>query len=79
MRLEASAADPAVKVSAFKNRDGSRVVVALNTGTAPVAWQGVRGRAAAYVTDETRSLTPAPIKGRTVTLPPRALTTIVMS
>ncbi|MEV4069101.1 glycoside hydrolase [Nonomuraea fuscirosea] len=79
VRLEASAADPAVKVSAFKNRDGSRVVVALNTGTAPVAWQGVRGRAAAYVTDETRSLTPAPIKGRTVTLPPRALTTIVMS
>ncbi|PZG13245.1 glycoside hydrolase family 30 protein [Nonomuraea aridisoli] len=78
VRLEARAADPALKVSAFRNPDGSRVVVALNTGTAPITWQGVHGRATAYVTDEDDSMTPSPVKGRTVTLPPRALTTIVV-
>ncbi|TDD05989.1 hypothetical protein E1292_16135 [Nonomuraea deserti] len=78
VRLEASAADPALKVSAFRNRDGSRVVVALNTGTAPVTWKGVRGRATAHLTDGAHSLAPSPVRGRTVTLQPRALTTIVM-
>ncbi|TDD56210.1 hypothetical protein E1286_02495 [Nonomuraea terrae] len=78
VRLEARAADPALKVSAFRNPDGSRVVVALNTGTAPITWQGVHGRATAYVTDEAGSMTPSPVKGRTATLPPRALTTIVV-
>ncbi|MFI7613756.1 glycoside hydrolase [Nonomuraea terrae] len=77
VRLEARAADPALKVSAFRNPDGSRVVVALNTGTAPITWQGVHGRATAYVTDEAGSMTPSPVKARTATLPPRALTTIV--
>ncbi|MEV0380346.1 glycoside hydrolase [Nonomuraea sp. NPDC050643] len=78
VRLEASAADPALKVSAFRNPDGSRVVEVLNTGTAPVTWQGVRGRATAYVTDTANSLTPSAVTGRTVTLQPRALTTIVI-
>ncbi|MGW4792330.1 glycoside hydrolase family 30 protein [Nonomuraea sp. NPDC004297] len=78
VRVEASAADPALKVSAFRNLDGSRVIEVLNTGTAPVTWKGVRGRATAYVTDEADSLTPSKVTGGTVTLRPRALTTIVV-
>jgi glucosylceramidase len=78
VRLEASAADPALKVSAFRNPDGSRVIVALNTGTAAVEWKGVRGRATAYLTDNDHSLTPSPVTGRAVTLQPRAMTTIVV-
>ncbi|MEO3868531.1 glycoside hydrolase [Nonomuraea sp. B12E4] len=78
VRLDAAAADPALKVSAFRNPDGSRVVEVLNTGTAPVTWRGVHGRATAYLTDEANSLTPSRVSGRTVTLQPRALTTIVM-
>ncbi|MGN9841208.1 glycoside hydrolase family 30 protein [Nonomuraea sp. H19] len=78
VRLDASAADPALKVSAFRNEDGSRVIEVLNTGTAPVTWKGVRGRATAYLTDTANSLTPSPVTGRTVTLQPRALTTIVI-
>ncbi|MGW4964710.1 glycoside hydrolase family 30 protein [Nonomuraea sp. NPDC004186] len=78
VRLETAAADPALKVSAFRNPDGSRVVEVLNTGTAPVTWQGVRGRATAYLTDGANSLTPSAVTGRTVTLQPRALTTIVI-
>ncbi|HEX4815755.1 MAG TPA: glycoside hydrolase [Nonomuraea sp.] len=78
VRLDASAADPALKVSAFRNPDGSRVIVALNTGTAPVTWNGVHGRATAYVTNNDNSLTPSPVAGRTVTLQPRTLTTVVV-
>ena len=78
VRLEAEAADPALKVSAFRNRDGSRVIVALNTGTAPVEWTGVRGRASAYVTDEARSMAPVSVTKDAVTLAPRALTTVVI-
>jgi glucosylceramidase len=78
VRLEASAADPALKVSAFRNPDGSRVIVALNTGTAAVEWRGVRGRATAYLTDNDHSLAPSPVTGRAVTLQPRAMTTIVV-
>ncbi|WP_406673261.1 glycoside hydrolase [Nonomuraea sp. N2-4H] len=78
VRLEAGAADPALKVSAFRNRDGSKVIVALNTGTAPVEWTGVRGRASAYVTDEARSMAPVSVGRGAVTLAPRALTTVVI-
>ncbi|TMR99739.1 glycoside hydrolase family 30 protein [Nonomuraea basaltis] len=78
VRMDASAADPALKVSAFRNSDGSRVIVALNTGTAPVTWKGVHGKATAYVTDTANSLTPSAVTGRTVTLQPRALTTVVI-
>ncbi|MET7461580.1 glycoside hydrolase [Nonomuraea sp. NPDC005501] len=78
VRVDASAADPALKVSAFRNADGSRVVEVLNTGTAPVTWSDVRGRATAYLTDETNDLTPSPVRNRTVTLAPRALTTVVV-
>jgi len=78
VRLGASAADPALKVSAFRNPDGTQVVEVLNTGTAPVTWHGVRGRATAYLTDTAHSLAPTPVTGAAVTLQPRALTTIVI-
>ncbi|MFL6141467.1 MAG: glycoside hydrolase family 30 protein [Labedaea sp.] len=77
VRLDASATDPALRVSAFRNDDGSTVIEVLNTGTAPVTWQRGHGRATAYLTDNTHSLTPTPVTGRTVSLQPRALTTIV--
>ncbi|WP_336205940.1 glycoside hydrolase family 30 protein [Nonomuraea sp. LPB2021202275-12-8] len=78
VRLGASAADPALKVSAFRNPDGSKVIEVLNTGTAPVTWRGVHGRATSYLTDSANSLTPQPVAGSAVTLQPRALTTIVI-
>jgi glucosylceramidase len=78
VRLGTSAADPALKVSAFRNPDGSTVIEALNTGTTALTWKGVRGRATSYLTDSANSLAPRPVAGSTVTLPPRALTTIVI-
>jgi glucosylceramidase len=78
VRLGASAADPALKVSAFRNPDGSEVIEVLNTGTTALTWEGVRGRATSYLTDNANSLTPRPVAGSTVTLQPRALTTIVV-
>ncbi|MBO3748021.1 hypothetical protein J5X84_18260 [Streptosporangiaceae bacterium NEAU-GS5] len=78
VRLQASAPDPALKVSAFRNNDGSEVIEVLNTGTAAVTWKGVNGRATAYLTDGGNSLTPSPVTHRTVVLQPRALTTIVI-
>jgi glucuronoarabinoxylan endo-1,4-beta-xylanase len=85
-RVNASAADPAVRISAFRNRDGSRVIEILNTGTTATRTDltGVSGRAAAYVTDTTRSLTPtatpSPHHGHLpVDLPPRSLTTVVLA
>ncbi|TMR24432.1 hypothetical protein ETD86_04700 [Nonomuraea turkmeniaca] len=78
VRVDAAAANPALKVSAFRNPDGSKVIVALNTSTEAVSWNGVRGRATAYVTNNDNSLTPSAVTGHTVTLQPRALTTIVV-
>lgn len=77
VRLDTSAADPNLQVSAFRNENGSTVVEIINTGTAPVTWQGAPRRATAYLTDTTHDLTRTPVTGRTVTLQPRALTTIV--
>ncbi|GAA3220796.1 glycoside hydrolase family 30 beta sandwich domain-containing protein [Nonomuraea helvata] len=71
-------AKPALKVSAFRNTDGSRVVEILNTGMAPVTWEGVSGEVAAYVTNEDESLGSIPVEGGTVTLLPHALTTVVL-
>jgi glucuronoarabinoxylan endo-1,4-beta-xylanase len=86
VRTAARADDPAVKVTAFRNRDGSLVVELLNTGTAPVATTFATDtrirHAATYLTDETHSLARvAGIRPRggtrlPVTLPPRSLTTI---
>ncbi|MEV4221322.1 glycoside hydrolase [Nonomuraea sp. NPDC049725] len=78
VRVGAESADPALKVSAFRNPGGPTVVEVLNTGSEAVTWHGVRGRAAAYVTDGTHALDPLPVAGRSVTLLPRALTTIVI-
>ncbi|WP_049556763.1 glycoside hydrolase family 30 protein [Nonomuraea sp. SBT364] len=82
IRIGAEAADPALKVSAFRNPDGSKVIEVLNTGAEAVTWRGVPGRATsrltAYLTDGAHSLAPAPVAGRAVTLQPRALTTIVI-
>lgn len=54
----------------FRNRDGSRVAEILNTGTTdqPVT---LRGRATAYVTNETNSVT-GPL-----TVPAHSLLTVV--
>ncbi|MEU6037606.1 glycoside hydrolase [Actinomadura sp. NPDC047616] len=85
-RVRATATDPAVKITAFRNADGSRVVELLNTGAATRADlaldQAVR-RPAGYVTDSARSLTPADVAtakgGRlSVDLAPRSLTTVVI-
>lgn len=82
-----SAAADGVKVTAFRNRDGGRVLEILNTGREAVrtdfAVSGGRGRGSVYRTDETHSLSRV---GRTqvrggslaVELPPRALTTVVL-
>jgi glucosylceramidase len=77
VRLNTTVTDPALQVSAFRNDNGSTVVEVLNTGTTPIAWHGVDGHATSYLTDSTNSLAPSPVIGRTVTLQPRALTTIV--
>jgi hypothetical protein len=77
VRIDASSPNPDLKVSAFRNRDGSRVIEVINTGTRPVTWHGVPRGATAYLTDSTHDLAPSKITGGSVTLQPRALTTIV--
>lgn len=77
VRLDTSVTNSALQVSAFRNANGSKVIEILNTGTTPVVWNGVSGRATSYLTDQTHSLTPSRVFGRSVTLQPRALTTIV--
>jgi glucuronoarabinoxylan endo-1,4-beta-xylanase len=79
VRLGASSSDSAVEVSAFQDRDGSRVIEILNTGTAdePVFLRGVPAdRAAAYVTGDSAALTPQP---GPLTVPARSLLTVVVS
>ncbi|MDG4829355.1 glycoside hydrolase [Solwaraspora sp. WMMD1047] len=72
-----------VKVSAYRNADGSEVVEILNTGTTEVATSVDMKRATAYLTDATHNLTKAPelVSKRgphtRLTLPPRSLTTLV--
>ncbi|KAA9380940.1 hypothetical protein F5972_07610 [Microbispora cellulosiformans] len=80
VRLGATASDPGLKVSAFRNADGSRVVEILNTGTEPVTWDKIKGhgRARAYLTDENNAVAPIPLRDKGVTIAPRALTTIVL-
>lgn len=86
-RVAAQAADPALKVTAFRNPDGTRVVEILNTGTSPVrttfGLDTSGGRAITYLTDETHSLDrtgTARVTGRTlpVDAPARSLTTVVV-
>lgn len=80
VRLGATASDPGLKVSAFRNADDFRVVEILNTGTDSVTWDKIKGhgRARAYLTDENNAVAPIPLRGKGVTIAPRALTTIVL-
>ncbi|WP_329625154.1 hypothetical protein OG357_36360 [Streptomyces sp. NBC_01255] len=88
VRVPVTNADPALSVTAFRNTDGSRVIEILNTATteksAEFALRGGHDRhPEGYVTDETRSITPADVASAhgttlTATLAPRALTTIVL-
>jgi glucosylceramidase len=87
-RVAASVADPAVKVSAFRNADGAKVVELLNTNTEATTvgldLHGAgRSRPATYLTDETHSLArtdtaTAPGGELSAQLPPRSLTTVVL-
>ncbi|KAF3005686.1 hypothetical protein E8E13_005082 [Curvularia kusanoi] len=58
VRIGASGANTALKVSAFKNTDGSVAVQVLNTGAsaATVSISGVKGTASAYITSESYEL-----------------------
>jgi O-glycosyl hydrolase len=78
VRIGATSADSSLDVSAFRNRDGSKVVEVLNTGTTdqPVSLQGVSlAGASAYVTNESDALTP--VSGQ-LTAPARSLLTVVI-
>ena len=87
-RVPVQFADPDVRVTAFRNRDGSMVVELLNTGTASVGTgfdtdTRIR-RVATYLTDETHSvqrLSDVNLGGARrveVQLPARSLTTLVL-
>ncbi|MDH2424368.1 glycoside hydrolase [Sphaerisporangium sp. TRM90804] len=85
VRIGARTTAEGLKVSAFRNADGSRVVEILNTGTAAVSANLVTGggRATAYRTDAENSLTPVnALRGHgahaRAELAPRSLTTIVL-
>lgn len=88
VRVQVANTDPALRITAFRNTDGSRVIEILNTATteksAALTLRGGHDRHPdAYVTDETRSITPADVVSThgttlTATLAPRALTTIVL-
>jgi glucosylceramidase len=86
-RVSATAADPAVQVSAYRNADGSRVIEILNTATTPsrtgFTVAAGAGRVTSYLTDNDHSLSPsdsATLRGRHLVaqLPPRSLTTVVL-
>lgn len=84
VRLGVTVRDPALRVSAFRNTDGSEVVEILNTAiTAVNTTVGTRhGKAISYLTDGGNSLAPSVLPGKhgqhALTLPPRSLTTIVV-
>jgi glucosylceramidase len=88
VRVPARGTDPNVRVTAFRNRDGSMVVELLNTGTAGVntsfATDARIRRATTYLTDETHSLertghrTLPGARLLPVQLPARSLTTLVL-
>jgi glucosylceramidase len=89
VRVPARMADPAVKVTAFRNRDGSMVVQLLNTGTAAANTTFTTDtpvhRTTTYLTDETHSVERvADVRSRgtrlvPVQLPARSLTTLVLT
>jgi glucuronoarabinoxylan endo-1,4-beta-xylanase len=79
VRVGATTSDGSLEVSAFRNRDGSRVVEILNTGTTdqPVSLSGAGGhRVDAFVTGGSDQLTP---QTGPLTAPARSLLTVVVS
>jgi glucuronoarabinoxylan endo-1,4-beta-xylanase len=87
VRVAVDVADPALKVSAYRNADGREVIVLLNTATtavpASLKLKGAGGRVSTYLTDETHAVErtdSARLRGGRLTaeLPPRSLTTIVL-
>ena len=88
--MSASAADPSLQVSAFRNQDGTKVIEIINTATTAATTDlrldpgTAAARATSFVTDTDRSLAPenvAHVRGRdlSVDLAPRALTTVVLA
>jgi glucosylceramidase len=88
VRVPAHVVDPNVKVTAFRNADGSMIVELLNTGTAGVSVRFTTDipvhRATTYLTDETHSVQRVgqirPLGGHRlpVEVPARSLTTLVL-
>ena len=90
VRIGASTTDAGLEVTAFRNTDGSTVIVALNTATTatPVAYRLScvelrRGSVASYLTNDANSTAaqdPLPLRrgGFTATVPPRSLVTYVI-
>jgi O-glycosyl hydrolase len=77
VRPGATSTDSGLEVSAFRNRDGSRVTKILNAGTTdqPVTLRGAGGgHVSAYVTNESDSVTP--VSGP-LTVSARSLLTVV--
>ncbi|GAB2813927.1 hypothetical protein GCM10027176_18070 [Actinoallomurus bryophytorum] len=86
-RVAASATDPALKITAYRNADGSQVIEILNTGeartSADLGLVSAHGRPVSYLTDETHSLSrmdAARTHGRRLSadLAGRSLTTVVL-
>lgn len=88
--MAASAGNPALKISAFRNRDGSKVIEIINTATTAVSEHlrldpgTAAARAVSYVTDTAHSVarvSAAQVRGRDlgVQLAPRSLTTVVLT
>ncbi|GAA3730180.1 hypothetical protein GCM10022225_09840 [Plantactinospora mayteni] len=83
VRLGIDGAPEGVKVSAYRNADGTEVVEILNTTNATVSTGVDLKRPTAYLTDSTHNLEKSPDivsewgRHTTVELPPRSLTTLV--
>jgi glucuronoarabinoxylan endo-1,4-beta-xylanase len=86
-RVTATAADPALKISAYRDADGTRVIEILNTATSEstvnLALDSGGGRAASYVTDGDHALSRVDavrVHGHALSadLGARSLTTLVL-
>ena len=84
-RIGATTTVPNLKVSAYKNADGSQVVQLLNTSTRPISTElDLGGTSTAYLTDATHNLSEAPEvatskkKKTKLELPSRSLVTLVL-
>ena len=89
-RVNASSDNSALEISAFRNRDGSKVIEIINTATTAVSTDlrldpgSAAARATSYVTDTDHSLARADVahirdRQLSVDLAPRSLTTVVLT